>query len=49
MQFNAVVATNKSAIRLYESLGFTVIGTVPRAHELPTGERVGLSIMHLDL
>jgi ribosomal protein S18 acetylase RimI-like enzyme len=49
MQFNAVVATNKSAVRLYESLGFTVIGTVPRAHQLPDGERVGLSIMHLDL
>ena len=49
MQFNAVVATNKSAVRLYESLGFTVVGTVPRAHELPTGERVGLSIMHIDL
>lgn len=49
MQFNAVVATNKSAVRLYESLGFTVIGTVPRAHQLPMGERVGLSIMHLDL
>jgi GNAT superfamily N-acetyltransferase len=49
MQFNAVVVTNKGAIRLYESLGFTVIGTVPRAHELPSGERVGLSIMHLDL
>ena len=49
MQFNAVVATNTSAVRLYESLGFTVIGTVPRAFELPTGERVGLRIMHLDL
>ena len=49
MQFNAVVETNKGGIRLYESLGFTVIGTVPRAHQLPTGERVGLSIMHLDL
>ena len=49
MQYNAVVATNKSAVRLYESLGFTVVGTVPRAHELPTGERVGLSIMHIDL
>ena len=49
MQFNAVVATNTSAVRLYETLGFTVIGTVPRAFELPTGERVGLRIMHLDL
>lgn len=49
MQFNAVVATNTSAVRLYESLGFTVVGTVPRAHELPSGERVGLRIMHVDL
>lgn len=35
MQFNAVVATNTGAVRLYESLGFTVVGTVPRAHEAP--------------
>lgn len=49
MQFNAVVDTNRSAIALYESLGFVVIGTVPRAHELPSGERVGLSIMHVEL
>ncbi len=49
MQFNAVVDTNRSAIGLYESLGFAVVGTVPRAHELPTGERVGLSIMHVEL
>ncbi|GAA2741050.1 GNAT family N-acetyltransferase [Terrabacter aerolatus] len=49
MQFNAVVATNTGAVRLYESLGFTVVGTVPRAHELPSGERVGLRIMHVDL
>ncbi|HET8987590.1 MAG TPA: GNAT family N-acetyltransferase [Humibacillus sp.] len=49
MQFNAVVASNTGAVKLYESLGFTVIGTVPRAHELPTGERVGLRIMHIDL
>lgn len=49
MQFNAVVATNTGAVKLYESLGFTVVGTVPRAHELPTGERVGLRIMHVDL
>jgi GNAT superfamily N-acetyltransferase len=49
IQFNAVVATNRGAVGLYESLGFTVVGTVPRAHELPTGQRVGLRIMHVDL
>ena len=29
MQFNAVVATNEVAIRLWQSLGFEIIGTVP--------------------
>jgi len=29
LQFNAVVASNAGAIALYESLGFTRIGTVP--------------------
>jgi GNAT superfamily N-acetyltransferase len=49
MQFNAVVETNRGAVRLYESLGFTIIGTVPRAHEMPNGERVGAHVMHVDL
>lgn len=31
MQFNAVVATNLRAIRLWESLGFEIVGTVPDA------------------
>lgn len=29
MQFNAVAQSNTHAVRLYESLGFTVLGTVP--------------------
>ena len=29
LQFNAVVASNLNAIHLYESLGFTRIGTIP--------------------
>ncbi len=49
VQFNAVVETNVGAVRLYESLGFRVVGTVPRAHELPSGERVGLHVMHVEL
>lgn len=32
VQFNAVVASNASAIALYESLGFRRIGTVPGAY-----------------
>ncbi len=31
LQFNAVVASNVGAIALYESVGFTRIGTIPRA------------------
>lgn len=31
MQFNAVVATNDRALALWESLGFTIVGTVPGA------------------
>lgn len=49
MQFNAVVDENVGAVRLYESLGFTIIGTVPDAHELPDGRRVGLHVMHVRL
>lgn len=30
LQFNAVVASNEGAIHLYEDLGFTRVGTVPR-------------------
>jgi GNAT superfamily N-acetyltransferase len=47
MQFNAVVEENVGAVQLYEDLGFTVVGTVPGAHELPDGRRVGLHIMHI--
>ena len=33
MQFNAVVETNTGAVRLWKSLGFEVIGTVPEAFD----------------
>jgi GNAT superfamily N-acetyltransferase len=46
MQFNAVVETNAAAIRLWESLGFTIIGTVPKAFRHPDLGLVGLHIMH---
>ncbi|MFD8482848.1 GNAT family N-acetyltransferase [Kitasatospora sp. NPDC059673] len=49
MQFNAVVATNAPAVRLYESLGFTVLGTVPEGFRHPTLGFVGLLIMHRPL
>lgn len=46
MQFNAVVESNHVAVRLWRSLGFEVVGTVPEAFEHPTLGRVGLHVMH---
>jgi L-amino acid N-acyltransferase YncA len=46
VQFNAVVETNERAVRLWKSLGFTVIGTVPEAFAHPTHGYVGLHVMH---
>lgn len=31
MQFNLVVATNESAVRLWQKLGFAIVGTLPQA------------------
>ncbi|QPZ39002.1 GNAT family N-acetyltransferase [Paramicrobacterium chengjingii] len=49
MQFNAVAQTNSYAIRLYESLGFTVIGTIPGGFRHPVAGDVGLHIMFCPL
>jgi L-amino acid N-acyltransferase YncA len=46
VQFNAVVETNEAAVRLWRSLGFTVVGTVPEAFDHPAHGRVGLHVMH---
>jgi ribosomal protein S18 acetylase RimI-like enzyme len=38
MQFNLVVSTNERAVRLWRRLGFSVVGTLPRAfHHLHLG------------
>ena len=37
LQFNAVVASNKGAIHLYEKLGFVQLGMVPGGYRLPNG------------
>ncbi|GAA1536831.1 GNAT family N-acetyltransferase [Actinomadura kijaniata] len=49
MVFNAVVETNLHAVRLYESLGFTVLGTVPDGFRHPEKGYVGLHMMHRPL
>ncbi len=45
IQFNAVVETNDRAVRLWKSLGFEIIGTVPEAFGHSTHGLVGLHLM----
>jgi len=47
IQFNAVVETNTAAVALWQSLGFTIIGTVPEAFDSRTHGLVGLHVMYL--
>jgi GNAT superfamily N-acetyltransferase len=49
IQFNAVVETNETAVRLWRSLGFEVVGTVPEAYDSRTHGLVGLHVMYLPL
>jgi L-amino acid N-acyltransferase YncA len=49
MQFNAVVETNESAVRLWQALGFRIIGTVPAAFDDAEHGRVGLHVMFREL
>ena len=49
IQFNAVAETNTHAVKLYRSLGFEVIATVPEVFRHPTESYVGLHVMHLRL
>lgn len=37
LQFNAVVSTNTAAVRLYEKLGFSYLGTVPGGFRADSG------------
>jgi L-amino acid N-acyltransferase YncA len=46
MQFNIVVSTNEPAVRLWQSLGFQIVGTVPQAFDHATLGLVDTYIMH---
>lgn len=49
MQFNLVVKTNHSAVRLWERLGFAHVGEVPGAFRHPSLGLVPVCIMHREL
>ena len=46
MQFNYVVETNTSAIALWQSVGFEIVGRAPDAFRRPSGELVAVLMMH---
>ena len=46
MQFNLVVSTNQSAVRLWQQLGFTTVGTLPGAFRHPDRGFVDALVMY---
>jgi L-amino acid N-acyltransferase YncA len=49
MQFNFVVSTNESALRLWEQLGFRIVGTLPEAFRHPEKGLVDVYVMFRSL
>ena len=49
MQFNFVVASNPSALRVWQKCGFSVIGRIPAAFRHDTRGLVDALILHCDL
>lgn len=46
MQFNLVIETNETAVKLWSHLGFEIVGTIPRAFRHPSLGYVGAHIMY---
>ena len=46
MQFNFVISTNTTAVRLWEKLGFKIVGRLPRAFAHPREGDVDAFVMH---
>jgi GNAT superfamily N-acetyltransferase len=49
MQFNMVLSQNLIALKLYQKLGFTIIGTIPRAIRGPDGNYEQGYVLHREL
>ena len=49
MQFNAVVATNTAALHLYEKVGFTRLGVIPKGFRLPDGTYADIVPQYMEL
>ncbi|MFG0250529.1 MAG: GNAT family N-acetyltransferase [Phycisphaeraceae bacterium JB051] len=46
MQFNFVIATNHAAIHLWQSLGFEIVGRLPKVYRHATQGQVDALVMH---
>lgn len=46
MQFNCVVSTNAGAVRLWQQLGFDIVGTLPEAFRHPARGYVDAYVMY---
>ena len=46
MQFNFVVSINEVAVNLWKSLGFSIVGTLPKGYQHATKGLVDVFIMH---
>jgi ribosomal protein S18 acetylase RimI-like enzyme len=46
MQFNFVIASNERAVRLWQSYGFAIVGTLPQVFAHPTRGLVDAYVMH---
>jgi L-amino acid N-acyltransferase YncA len=46
MQFNLVVSTNRSAVKLWQKLGFKIVGTLPEVFKHPQMGYVDAYVMH---
>ena len=49
MQFNFVLATNVAALRIWQRLGFEIVGTIPDAFDHPLHGLVAAHVMYKSL
>lgn len=49
MQFNLVISTNERALRLWQSLGFEIVGRIPEAFQHPAHGYVDAVVMYRKL
>ena len=49
MQYNLVVSTNEGAVRLWNKLGFEIVGTLPGAFRHPVEGYVDAYVMYKEL